>query len=156
MATRQPQGQGGLTAEPRSLELRDYALVVRRHWVIILVMTVLGAALGLGYADIRDMCTRRRREVIVEPATQGPLNPPAQPNLQVNMATEQAVAQSAPVAQLAARLIHGPSSARWRSRLASHLTVTVPLLSNVLQITWQSREPPNRTAGARTPSPTPT
>ena len=111
MATRQPQGQGDLAAEPRSVELRDYALVVRRRWVLVLVMIVLGAALGAGYAKHKGHVYAATSQVVVEPATQGPLNPPAQPNLQVNMVTEQAVAQSALVAGLAAKLIHGPSSA---------------------------------------------
>ncbi len=78
-------------------------------------------------------------------ASQGPLQPSVQPNLVVNMVTEQAVAESAPVAQLAAKLLAADGDqvingavTKW---LTSNLTVTVPLQSNLLQITWQAQRP---------------
>jgi Mrp family chromosome partitioning ATPase len=149
MATRQSRGQDDLAAEPRSVELRDYVLVVRRRWVIVLMAIVLGGALGAGYSVYKGNTYAATSQVVVEPATQGPLNPPAQPNLQVNMVTEQAVAESASVAAQAAQLMHSPlSGAVAQGRLASRLTVTVPLLSNVLQITWHDKSPRAAQQGA--------
>lgn len=140
MVTSQSRGQDNPAAEPRSIELRDYALVVRRRWVIVLVTMVLGAALALGYAVHKGRSYAATSEVVVEPVTQGPLDPSAQPNLQVNMATEQAIAESSPVAQLAAGLMHRKLlSTSAQTVVASHLSVTVPLLSDLLQITWQAK-----------------
>ncbi|MGO8882404.1 MAG: Wzz/FepE/Etk N-terminal domain-containing protein [Streptosporangiaceae bacterium] len=149
MATRIPRGQDDLVAEPRSIELRDYALVVRRRWVIVLLAAVLGAALGVAYGVHKGPVYAATSQVVVNPATQGPLNPPAAPNLQVNMVTEQAVAESAPVAVLAAKLMHSAlSGAVAQGKLASDLAVTVPVLSNVLQITWQAGTPKAAQQGA--------
>jgi len=151
MAIRPSQGHDDLAAEPRSVELRDYAQVVRRRWVLIAVITVLGVVLGAAYSLEQGPSYAATSEVVVEPATQGPLNPPAQPNLAVNMVTEQAVAESATVAALAARNM--PSSvaaAVAAGKLASHLTVTVPLQSNVLELSWQAGSPQAAQHGANT------
>ncbi len=149
MVTRQSRGQDDLAAEPRSIDLRDYALVVRRRWVLVLVLAVLGAALGFAYHKHEGTSYAATAQVVVEPITQGPLNPPAQPNLQVNMSTEQSVAQSAPVALLAARLLHSPlSGAQAQAALSKHLTVTVPVLSDVLQLTWLAGTPQAAQLGA--------
>jgi Mrp family chromosome partitioning ATPase/capsular polysaccharide biosynthesis protein len=149
MAIRPSQGHDDLAAEPRSVELRDYAQVVRRRWVLIAFITLLSIVLGAAYSLQKGPTYAATSEVVVEPATQGPLNPPAQPNLAVNMVTEQAVAESAPVAILAAQ--HMPSSvagAVAAGKLSSHLTVTVPLQSNVLQISWQAGSPQAAQRGA--------
>jgi polysaccharide biosynthesis transport protein len=146
MVTPQSRGQGEPAAEPRSVELRDYALVIRRRWVIVLVAALLGAAAAFGYAHHKGYVYAATSQVVVEPVTQGPLNPAAEPSLQVNMPTEQAVAESAPVAQLAAGLLH--RSVPKASTSASHLSVTVPTLSDVLQITWQASSPKAAQAGA--------
>jgi Mrp family chromosome partitioning ATPase/capsular polysaccharide biosynthesis protein len=142
-------GHDDLTAEPRSVELRDYALVIRRRWVLIAVVAVLGAVLAMAYSVHKGRTYAATSEVVVQPTTQGPLNPPAQPNLQVNMITEQAVAESAPVAALASQdMPASVSAAVAQGRLASHLTVTVPLQSNVLQLTWRAGSPQAAQQGA--------
>lgn len=149
MTARQSRTQDSITAEPRSVDLRDYALVVRRRWLTVLALMVLGAALGLGYTVYKGRVYSATAEVIVEPATQGPINPPAQPNLQVNMVTEQAVAESAPVAQLADHLMNNRlPGASPQAAAAAHLSVTVPALSNLLQITWQAGSPKAAQQGA--------
>lgn len=149
MATRQSRGPDDLAGEPRSIELRDYAQVVRQRWRIVLTAMLLGAALALAYSVHKPPVYAATSEVFVEPVTQGPLNPAAQPNLQVNMATEQAVAESAPVATLAAHLMHSPVSASSaQAALSPHLTVNVPVLSNVMQITWQGGSPQAAQQGA--------
>ena len=78
MAARQPPDRDDFAAEPRSIDLREYWLVVRRRWVLVLATAMLGAAAGLGYAIYRGPTYSATAQVLVEPVTQGPLNVPAQ------------------------------------------------------------------------------
>jgi polysaccharide biosynthesis transport protein len=149
MATRQPQGQDDFPAEPRSIELRDYGLVVRRRRAIILVITVLGAALGYGYGQYKGHTYAATADVVVVPVTQGLQNPTTQTSLQISMSTEQQIAQSAPVAALAARLMHSTlPEAQAQAKLSKHLAVVVPQLSDLLQFTWQATSPSAAQQGA--------
>jgi Mrp family chromosome partitioning ATPase/capsular polysaccharide biosynthesis protein len=149
MATRLSQGQDDFAAEPRSIDLRDYALVARRRRAIILAVTLLGAALGLAYGQYKGHTYAATAAVVVAPVTQGLLNPTSQANLQISMSTEQQIAQSAPVAELAARLMHSTlSEAQAQAKLSKHLTVAVPQLSNLLQFTWQGTSPTAARQGA--------
>lgn len=151
MAARQPSDKDDFAAEPRSIDLREYWLIVRRRWVLVLVVTVIGAVAGAGYAVTSGLTYSATSQVVVTGVTQGPINPPAQVNLQVNMSTEQAVAQSPPVIAQAAGLISVPSSVL-QEQAAKRLTVTVPAstltTSNVLQITWKAGSPRAAQAGA--------
>jgi Mrp family chromosome partitioning ATPase/capsular polysaccharide biosynthesis protein len=138
-------------AEPRSVDLRDYWLIVRRRWVAVLVFALIGAVGGLGYAKATGPTYAATSQVVVMPLTQGPLSPPAQISLQVNMSTEQAVAQSPLVVAQAAGLLHVQAAAL-QADAARRLTVTVPAntltTSDVLQITWQAKSPQDAQAGA--------
>lgn len=153
MATRPSQSVSDSVAEPRSIDLRDSLTILRRRWMIVLALTILGAVLAVGYTVHKGKEYAATAQVIVQPASQGPLQPSAQPNLVVNMATEQAVAESAPVAQLAAKTIAKTWNTKTavavaRGKLNSHLTVTVPLQSNLLQITWRAGSPEAARLGA--------
>jgi Mrp family chromosome partitioning ATPase/capsular polysaccharide biosynthesis protein len=151
MAAPQLPDRDDFAAEPRSIDLRDYWLIVRRRWVLVLVMTMLGAVAGLGYAHHAGKSYSATSQVVVTGVTQGPLNPPTQASLQVNMSTEEAVAQSPPVIELAATLLHVQPSVL-QAAAAKRLTVAVPgtslTTSNVLQITWKSATAHYAQAGA--------
>jgi len=152
MTVRQPPDRGDFAVEPRSIDLRDYWLIIRRRWVLVLGLTLIGAAGGLGYAHVAGSAYSATAQVVVMPLTQGPLSPPpTQSNLQVNMSTEQAVAQSPLVVGQAARLLHD-QSAMLQAATAKRLTVSVPAntltTSDVLQITWQAATPQAAQAGA--------
>ena len=153
MATRPSQGLDDLSAEPRSVDLRDSLSVLHRRWLTVVLITLLGGALAVGYTLHKGQSYAATSQVVVQPATQGPINPPAAPNLQVNMVTEQAVAQSAPVTALAAKYMTKNETSKTAAavaagKMASHLTVAVPLLSNLLQITWKAGTPQAAQAGA--------
>ena len=110
-------------AEPRSIDLREYWLIVRRRWVLILVVTVIGAIAAAGYAVVSAPTYAATSQVVVTGVTQGPLTQTSQVNLQVNMSTEQAVAQSPPVIAQAARIINAQPAALQdaaASRLSRH------------------------------------
>src|ERR1022692_3426881 len=106
MAARQFKDKDDFAAEPRSIDLREYWLVIRRRWALVVVTALVGAVLGAGYALYSGPTYAATAQVLVAPVTQGPLNLPAQVNLLVNMSTEQAVAQSGPVIYQAAKLMH--------------------------------------------------
>src|ERR1700729_2062506 len=142
----------GPSGEPRSFDLRDYWLIIRRHATLVVVVTVLGAIAGAGYAEHSGHSYTATAQVLVIPSTQGPSGTSAQQSFtQANMTTEQTVAQSSPVVLQAARLLHERASAL-QSSVAKHLTVTVPstslTTSNVLQISWQAKSPSAAQAGA--------
>src|SRR5580700_684841 len=140
----------GPSGEPRSFDLRDYWMIIRRHATLVVVLTVLGVIAGAGYAEHSGRSYTATAQVLVIPSTQGP-NGSAQQSFQANMTTEQTVAQSSPVVLQAAKLLHERASAV-QAAVAKHLTVTVPATtlttSNLLQISWQAKSPSAAQAGA--------
>lgn len=152
MTGRQSPDHGDFAAEPRSIDLRDYWLIVRRRWVLVLALTVIGALAGLVYAHSVRPSYSATSQVVVMPLAQGPLNGSTQVNTQVNMSTEQAVAQSPLVAAEAARVLHVPPAVL-QAAAAKRLTVSVPAntltTSDVLQITWQAGSRQAAQAGAK-------
>ncbi|MBV9092842.1 MAG: hypothetical protein JO132_03030 [Streptosporangiaceae bacterium] len=143
MSVRQPPVSDDFAAEPRSVDLRDYWSILRRRWRLIAAIALVGGLAGVGYSVARGPSYTATAEVVVQPVTEGPLNQqPAQAGSQVNMSTEQAIAQSEPVVQQAAGILRVPAS-KLESVAASKLSVTVPAstltISNVLQISWQAK-----------------
>jgi Mrp family chromosome partitioning ATPase/capsular polysaccharide biosynthesis protein len=151
MTVRQPPDRDDFAPEPRSVDLRDYWLIVRRRWVSVVALGVIGAIGGLGYARVEGPAYAATSQVVVMPLAQGPLNQPTQVNVQVNMSTEQAVAQSSLVAAQAAGLLH-VQPAVLQADASKRLTVSVPAntltTSDVLQITWEAKNPQAAQAGA--------
>lgn len=151
MAIRQPKEQDDFANEPHSVDLRDYWHIIRRKWRPIVLLLVLGAAAGAGYSVVRGPSYAATAQVVVQPVTQAPLNQTTQATSQVNMSTEQAIAQSGPVIQRAAATLKIPVS-RLQADVSGRLSVAVPAstltTSNVLQITWQSGSRPAAQQGA--------
>ena len=141
MASGQPYEQDAFAAEPHSVDLRDYWSIVRRRWRLITVVTAIGVLAGAGYSVSRAPSYTATAEVAVQPVTQGPLNQSTQATSQVNMITEQAIAQSGPVIQQAADTLRIPAS-KLETEATSKLSVTVPAsaltTSTVLQISWRA------------------
>lgn len=140
------------SGEPRSFDLRDYWMIIRRHATLIVVLTVLGAIAGAGYSVLSGHAYTATAQVLVIPPTQGPAGSSAQQSFtQANMSTEETVAHSSPVVLEAAKLLHTPAPAL-QSSAAKHLTVAVPATtlttSNVLQISWQAKSASAAQAGA--------
>jgi polysaccharide biosynthesis transport protein len=144
MAATQAQEHDDFTPEPRSLDLHDYWLIVRRRWRLIVVLGVVGALAGAGYSAYKGPTYTATSQVVVSPVTQGPLNQSVQVSGQVNMSTEQAIAQSGPVIQQAAAQL-GVPVAKLDSEAGKRLAVSVPAstltTSNVLQISWEADTP---------------
>lgn len=141
----------GATAEPRSIDLRECWLIVRRRWVLVLVIMMIGAFAGAGYGFKSKPSYAATSEVLVTGLTQGPLSQTSPVNLQVNMSTEQAVAQSPVVIAGAAEIINTQPTGL-QAAAAKRLSVTVPAstltTSDVLEITWKAAIPQAAQAGA--------
>ena len=146
MVTRQTS-HDDFAVEPRSVDLRDYWQAVRRRWLSVALLTILGLAGGLSYAFHSKPHYAATAQVVVTPLAEGPLNLPSASSKLINMSTEQTLASSAPVAREAAKLL-GISPATLQAEVAGHLKVVVPNLSDVLQITWQGDSPVKAQAGA--------
>ena len=151
MSAPQPPDRDDFAAEPRSIDLREYWLIVRRRWALILVVTILGALAGLGYAKSTGKSYSATAQVVVAGLTQGPVNSSTQASSQVNMSTEQDVAQSPPVIDQAAKTL-GVQPSKLQAEAANRLIVTVPgtslTTSTVLQIIWKSDSAHDAQAGA--------
>lgn len=152
MTARQATDLDDFSGEPRSFELRDYWLIIRRRAVLIVVLTVLGAIAGAGYAVLSGHAYAATAQVLVTPPTQGPPASSAQQIFtQANMSTEQVIAQSPPVISGAAGLL-GVRPSALQAAVPQDLTVNVPAstlaTSSVLQISWQATSPAAAQAGA--------
>ena len=148
MASRPLRDYEDFAAEPRSVDLRDYWQALRRRWVTLLMAAAVGAVLAGAYAVYKGPSYQATAQVLVTPVTQGPLNQPSAPAGQlVNMSTEQAVAQSGAVITRAAQVMHVPA-AKLQGQAGSQLTITVPNLADVLQMTWTAGSAQSAQRGA--------
>src|SRR5579875_2400356 len=134
-------------AEPGSVDLRDYAGVVRRRRAGILAWTLACAALAVGYGLYAGPTYSATAIVDVQPLTLGPATSAEEVPLLESMGTQQAIAQSAPVVKQAAALLGVPEPAL-QSEAAKRLTVTVPTQSTDLQFTWKASTGAAAQAGA--------
>jgi succinoglycan biosynthesis transport protein ExoP len=142
-----PRFADDLGGEPRSIDLREYWLAIRRRLATVVAVTVLCGAIGAVYAVHSKPSYKSTAQVVVAPLTEGPLDLPAVPSQLVNMSTEQTVASSPLVIANAARILHVSATAL-QAKVTTNLTVTVPTTSDVLQIVWQASSPAAAEAGA--------
>src|ERR1035441_9643071 len=151
MTMQQPPDAADFAAEPRSIDLRDYWLAVRRRWQLVLVLAALGAVLAGGYAHTLAPTYSATAQVLVNGITGGPSAPTSQVHVPVNMSTEQSVAQGTGVIDAAAQILKVQPTVL-QAEAVKNLTVTVPATtlttSNVLQITWKAGSPRAAQAGA--------
>jgi Mrp family chromosome partitioning ATPase/capsular polysaccharide biosynthesis protein len=151
MTIRQTREQDDFAAGPRSLDLREYWLIVRRRWPLIVVIAILGAIGAAEYAHHAGPTYTAQASVVVSAVTQGPQQTSTPATTQVNMSTEQTIAQSPAVIELAAETLGMPAT-QLQSSAAKRLSVSVPAstltTSNVLQIDWQAADSRSAQQGA--------
>jgi non-specific protein-tyrosine kinase len=120
-------------AEP-SIDLRDYAAVLRRRRGLIITLGLGGLLGALLYSLLATPAYSARAEVLVRPVT---LDPTAAPD-QVSLETEREVVLSTAVSRLAVERL---SARGTPEELLEHLEVEVPPDTQVLELTFSHPNP---------------
>ncbi|HEV2376287.1 MAG TPA: Wzz/FepE/Etk N-terminal domain-containing protein [Streptosporangiaceae bacterium] len=120
--------------QPDSYEAADYFSWLRRRWWIVLVLTVVGGVAAFGYATVAPKSYTAMAAVSVVPVAGLSNNVVANGrtgSLQVNLDTEAQIVTSLNVAGQAGKIMHSNLPP---FQLASHVAVTVPPNSSILDI----------------------
>jgi polysaccharide biosynthesis transport protein len=130
-----------------SVTLRDQLAVLGRRWRVIVLVTLLGVLASGIYIHTKSADYDSSAEVRVAQVTSNQFAGNQTPIANsVSMPTEQRIAASATVADAAATKlgtgITGPQA-------LSHLTVTVPATTQILNFTYAARNPAAAQAGAK-------
>jgi capsular exopolysaccharide synthesis family protein len=137
-----------VSAEPApsgSVELRDYLAVFRRQLVLIIAITLLGAAAAAAYTLRRTPVYESTASVLVRAITTNAFDPGSRVDQQLNMFNQRQLAMSEPVAALAAKSLKTTATP---AQLLEHVKVDVPANSQILRIRYQDTVPLTAQRGA--------
>jgi capsular exopolysaccharide synthesis family protein len=137
-----------VSAEPApsgSVELRDYLAVFRRQLVLIIAITLLGAAAAAAYTFRRTPVYESTASVLVRAITTNAFDPGSRVDQQLNMFNQRQLAMSEPVAALAAKSLKTTATP---AQLLEHVKVDVPANSQILRIRYQDTVPLTAQRGA--------
>jgi len=137
-----------VSAEPApsgSVELRDYLRVFRRQLALIVAITLLGAAAAAAYTFRRTPVYESSASVLVRAITTNAFDPGSRVDQQLNMFNQRQLAQSEPVAALAAKTIKTTATP---AQLLEHVNVDVPANSQILRVRYQDTVPLTAQRGA--------
>jgi uncharacterized protein involved in exopolysaccharide biosynthesis/Mrp family chromosome partitioning ATPase len=119
------------STRPDAFELADYLGVLRRRWWIVLLAACLGVLVAGTYAEVAPKTYTAGAAVSVAVIATSNNQSLVGTSGAVNMNTEAQIVQSQSVAELAGRLLHSSLDPK---ALASHVSVTVPANTTVLDI----------------------
>ena len=137
-----------MSAEPApsgSVELRDYLRVFRRQLALIVAITLLGAAAAAAYTFRRTPVYESSASVLVRAITTNAFDPGSRVDQQLNMFNQRQLAQSEPVAALAAKTLKTTATP---AQLLEHVNVDVPANSQILRVKYQDTVPLTAQRGA--------
>ena len=137
-----------MSAEPApsgSVELRDYLRVFRRQLALIVAITLLGAAAAAAYTFRRTPVYESSASVLVRAITTNAFDPGSRVDQQLNMFNQRQLAQSEPVAALAAKTLQTTATP---AQLLEHVKVDVPANSQILRVRYQDTVPLTAQRGA--------
>lgn len=137
-----------MSAEPApsgSVELRDYLRVFRRQLALIVAITLLGAAAAAAYTFRRTPVYESSASVLVRAITTNAFDPGSRVDQQLNMFNQRQLAQSEPVAALAAKTLKTTATP---AQLLEHVKVDVPANSQILRVKYQDTVPLTAQRGA--------
>lgn len=137
-----------MSAEPApsgSVELRDYLRVFRRQLALIVAITLLGAAAAAAYTFRRTPVYESSASVLVRAITTNAFDPGSRVDQQLNMFNQRQLAQSEPVAALAAKTLKTTATP---AQLLEHVNVDVPANSQILRVRYQDTVPLTAQRGA--------
>jgi non-specific protein-tyrosine kinase len=127
------------------VELRDYLRVFKRQLALIVAITLLGAAAAAAYTFRRTPVYESSASVLVRAITTNAFDPGSQVDQQLNMFNQRQLAQSEPVAALAAKTLQTTATP---AQLLEHVKVDVPANSQILRIRYQDTVPLTAQRGA--------
>jgi polysaccharide biosynthesis transport protein len=130
-----------------SVTVHDTFAVIGRRWRIIALLTLVGIVAALAYTHKQaikydSLAQVRVQQVVSDQFSQQNSNPANS----VSMPTEQAIATSQIVAEAAAKQIGGGITPQ---KALSHLSVTVPASTQLLNFTYAGSSPAKAQAGAK-------
>jgi capsular polysaccharide biosynthesis protein len=128
-----------------SVELRDYLAVFRRRLVVILAVTLLGAAAAAAYSFRRTPVYESSASVLVRAITTNAFDPGSRVDQQLNMFNQRQLAQSEPVAAVAAKSLRTTATP---GQLLGHVKVEVPANSQILRVRYRDTVPLTAQRGA--------
>jgi polysaccharide biosynthesis transport protein len=137
-----------VSAEPApngSVELRDYLAVFRRQLVLIIAITLLGAAAAAAYTFRRTPVYESTASVLVRAIITNPFDPGQRVDQQLNMFDQRQLAMSEPVAAVAAKSLRTTATP---AELLEHVKVDVPANSQILRIKYRDTVPLTAQRGA--------
>jgi polysaccharide biosynthesis transport protein len=137
-----------VSAEPTpsgSVELRDYLAVFKRQVVLILAIALLGAAAAAAYTFRRTPVYESNASVLVRAITTNAFDPGSRVDQQLNMFNQRQLAQSEPVAAIAAKSLKTTATP---AQLPEHVRVDVPANSQILRIRYRDTVPLTAQRGA--------
>lgn len=129
----------------RALELGDYVAFIKRRWRWVALGLVLGLLAGAAYLQLAPKTYTSTAKVLVYATTSDTEAENGVTNSGVNLDTEAQIVQSVDVAEVAAEALGEDSDP---VDLASHVTVTVPANTTVLEIAFDGSSPERAQAGA--------
>jgi non-specific protein-tyrosine kinase len=127
------------------VELRDYLRVFRRQLALIVAITLLGAAAAAAYTFRRTPVYESSASVLVRAITTNAFDPGSRVDQQLNMFNQRQLAQSEPVAALAAKTLKTTATP---AQLLEHVNVDVPANSQILRVRYQDTVPLTAQRGA--------
>ena len=137
-----------MSAEPTptgSVELRDYLTVFKRQLALILAIMVLGAAAAAAYSFRRTPVYDSTASVLVRAITTNAFDPGQRIDQQLNMFNQRQLAQSQPVAAVAAKSLETTATP---TQLLEHVRVDVPANSQILRVHYSDTVPLTAQRGA--------
>jgi polysaccharide biosynthesis transport protein len=137
-----------VSAEPSptgSVEFRHYLTVFRRHLLLIIAVTLLGAAAAAAYSFRRTPVYESTASVLVRAITTNAFDPGQRVDQQLNMFNQRQLVTSEPVAALAAKQLHTTATP---DQLLKHVTADVPANSQIIRIHYRDTVPQSAQRGA--------
>jgi polysaccharide biosynthesis transport protein len=133
------------TGPTGSVEFREYLTVFRRHLLLIVAVTLLGAAAAAAYSFRRTPVYESTASVLVKAITTDAFDPGQRVDQQLNMFNERQLATSEPVAVLAAKELGTTATP---DQLVKHVTAEVPANSQIVRIHYRDTVPLSAQRGA--------
>jgi tyrosine-protein kinase len=128
-----------------SVELRHYLTVLRRQLVLVVAVTLLGAAAAAAFSLQRQRLYESTASVLVRAITTNAFDPGQRVDQQLNMFNQRQIAQSQPVAALAAKTL---GTTAGPEELLRHVGADVPANSQVIRIRYRDPVPGSAQRGA--------